>query len=86
MALEIIGTVVGKGLNPQTGKNVVTIQCNATTIPGGFIYLNANLPTVNTNLSIGQSVWLAIILSAAERTTQLGATPALVLDPVSTVD
>lgn len=86
MALEIVGTVTGKSVNPQTGRTQVTIQCSSSTIAGSNIYLNACLPTVTTNLSIGQQVWLAIILNAAERTAQLGATPALVLDPVSTVD
>ena len=87
MALEIIGFVTGKSSNPQTGRTQVTITCSSSTIAGGGnISLNACLPTVTTNLSIGQQVWLAIILNAAERTAQLGATPALVLDPVSTVD
>lgn len=83
MALRLIGTVIGSGLNDQTGIGQITIQCNSVSVQGGLLYLNAALPIDTSSLSIGQSVWICIALNSGEQTAIAGA---VTLNPMSTVD
>lgn len=83
MALRIMGTVVGNGLNDQTGVGQITIQCSSTSVVGGQLTLNAALPIDTSSLSIGTNVWMCIALNPTEQTA---IAAAVTLNPMSTVD
>lgn len=83
MALRIMGTVVGNGLDDQTGMGQVTLQCSPNSVQGGLIYLNAALPIDTSSLPVGQNVWLCIALNSTEQTA---IAAAVTLNPMSTVD
>lgn len=83
MALRVLGTVVGSGLNDQTGLGQITVNCPSGAVQGQLIYFNALLPVDTQTLAVGTSVWVVIAASGADQTAINGA---VTLNPMSTTD